>query len=94
MRIVWTSPALADVRGIDDWLSKEATRSIALRTLGAIGSRAHFLEDFPRGGRPFGKEQRVLRVYDTPYVIRYRIIDEEVQIIRVHHEREDWQLEP
>lgn len=35
---------------------------------------------------------RILRVFDTPYLIRYRIVTEreEVQILRIHHEREDW----
>ncbi len=93
MRIAWTLPALDDIRDIDDWLTKEATPTIALRTLAAIRYRARFLEDFPHGGRPLGGGNRVLRVYDTPYLIRYRIRHDMVEVIRVHHEREDWQLQ-
>lgn len=93
MRIDWTTLALDDVRRIDDWLTREASPALALRTIGAIRFRSKFLEDFPHGGRPLSKGQRVLRVYDTPYLIRYRIVGDSVQVLRVHHEREDWQLE-
>lgn len=94
MRIVWTTPALDDLRSIDDWLTREAKPALAVRTLAKIRHRARFLEDFPHGGRPLKKGQRALRVYDTPYLIRYRILGHVVQVIRVHHEREDWQLDP
>ncbi len=94
MRIIWSAPALDDLRGMDDWLVREASPDIALRMLTAVRHRARFLERFPRGGRPIADDHRILRVYETPYLIRYRIIDAIVEIIRVHHEREDWQLDP
>ncbi|MFN3434519.1 MAG: type II toxin-antitoxin system RelE/ParE family toxin [Sphingomonas sp.] len=94
MRIDWTRPALEDIRGIDDWLTREASPEVAVRTLVTIRHRAFFLENFPRGGRPLTGGHRVLRVFDTPYLIRYRIVGDVVQVLRVHHEREDWQLAP
>jgi toxin ParE1/3/4 len=93
MRIIWAPLALEDVRGISDWLKRDASPGTALRIVGNIRRRARFLENFPRG-RPHGLNQRVLRVLDTPYLIRYRIKNDVVEVIRVHHEREDWQLEP
>lgn len=94
MRVIWSPPALDDLRGIDDWLTREAPPGFALRTLASVRHRARFLEDFPRGGRPIADGHRILRVHETPYLIRYRIVDAVVEVIRVHHEREDWQLEP
>ena len=94
MRISWSPLAVGDIRGISDWLEQDATPATALRSVGAIRHRARFLEDFPHGGRPHGDGQRILRVFDTPYLIRYRIKNDTVEVIRVHHEREDWQLEP
>ena len=94
MRIDWTRPALEDLRGIDDWLTREASPTVALRTMVTIRHRAVFLENFPRGGRPLPNAHRILRVFDTPYLIRYRIVADVVQVLRVHHEREDWHLEP
>lgn len=92
--MIWSPLALDDVRGISHWLERKASPDTALRIVGAIRHRAQFLERFPHGGRPYGVAQRVLRVFDTPYLIRYRIKDDVVEVIRVHHEREDWQLEP
>ena len=94
MRIEWTTPALIDLRGINRWLSAEADPEFAMRTLVAIRLRSRFLEDFPRGGRPHRDGQRILRVFDTPYLIRYRVVGDLVQVLRVHHEREHWFIEP
>lgn len=93
-RIDWTGPALNDLRVIDDWLTREATPDLAVRILSAIRTRSHFLVDFPHGGRPYREGRRILRVLGTPYLIQYRILDDVVQVLRVHHEREDWLLEP
>lgn len=90
----WTEPALADLRAIDEWLSENARPEIALVTLVHIRRRAHFLEEFPHGGRPIGEGNRALRVIDTPHLILYRLIGGTVQILRVQHEREDWFVEP
>ncbi len=94
MQIEWATPALQDLRGINEWLSSEADPELAIRTLATIRYRSKFLEDFPRGGRPHRDGQRILRVFDTPYLIRYRVVGDLVQVLRVHHEREDWFIEP
>jgi len=94
MRVKWTRPALSDVRDIDDWLTREASPEVAVRLVSSIRSRALFLQDFPHGGRPLQNGHRVLRVTDSPYLLRYRISRNAVEVLRVHHEREDWQLEP
>ena len=92
-KIGWTPPAIADLRRINVWLRENATAAVALRVTIDIRKRARFLEDFPRGGRPVSATLRLLRVFGTPYLILYRIEDDGVQVIRVHHEREDWQVE-
>ena len=89
----WTAPANADLRNINEWLTRETTPRFAIQTLAAIRFRAKFLEDFPRGARPLKDGTRILRVFGTPYLIRYRIVEEMVQVIRVHHERQDWLLD-
>ena len=94
-QITWTAPALADLRAIDRWLTHQASRELALRTLGEIKFRVSFLENFPHGGRPeLGQNFRVLRIFHTPYLILYRIQEEGVQILRIRHEREDWRVDP
>ena len=91
-RIVWSIPALEDLRSIDDWLTREASSDYAVRVLAAIRFRAKFLQDFPHGGRPYRDGTRVLRVFETPYLIHYRLIGEGAEVIRVYHERENWQV--
>ncbi len=92
--LIWTVPARDDVRRIDAWLDENATPGSAVATLTAIYRRAAFLANFPRSGRPLKSGLRVLRVLDTPHVILYRATEPEVLVLRVHHEREDWLVEP
>jgi plasmid stabilization system protein ParE len=96
IRIVWTSEADADLRRIDEWLLEKSTPEIAVRTLVAIKQRADFLLNSPRGARPLGPpDYRLLRVFHTPFLIAYRVMkNDQVEILRVFHEREDWHLEP
>lgn len=92
--VQWSGPALRDLRRIDHWLTSEASAETAVRLLTAIRFRAEFLVDFPRGGRPRRGDTRILRVLETPYLIHYRItLDMGVQVLRVYHERQDWQVE-
>lgn len=93
-RLNWTVPARDDLRSVDAWLTEEASPQIAMRTLAEILERARFLLDFPHGGRPFLDRQfRILRVFNTPYIIIYRIKGDAIDILRVQHERQDWQME-
>jgi len=92
--IIWSRPALKDLRDIDNYLTRQVAPDLSVRILTAIQSRARFLERFPRGGRPLHDGTRVLRVFDTPYLIRYSVAAAQVEVIRVHHERENWFVEP
>ncbi|MGK6319043.1 hypothetical protein [Sphingomonas sp. DT-204] len=67
-----------------------ASAGFVFRTLVAIRLRARFFANFPHAGRPF-REQ--LRVLDTAYLLLYRLRGDAVEILRAHHEREDWQVE-
>lgn len=94
IEIAWSGPALADLRSIDAWLTREASKEQAVRTLAAIRLRVQFLQNFPHGGRPFLRHDfRVLRVVPTPYLIIYRLTGSGIEILRLRHEREDWQVE-
>lgn len=90
----WTPAALADLQAIDRWLRKEARRGAAPVTLKTIGERSNFPREFPRCGRLYKDDLRLLRVIGTLCILRYRIVDEGVQGLRIRHEREDWFVEP
>lgn len=92
MNVGWTPASLSDLVRISDWLTEEASPEIALSILAKISDRANFLRNFPHGGRPHTGGLRILRVYNTPYLIRYRIVDDRAEVLRIHHEREDWHV--
>ena len=92
--VTWSLPALADLRAIDAWLTRNASPEQAVRSLAEISRRANFLRDFPHGGRPMIEHDfRVLRVPATPYLILYRLRPNGVEILRLRHERGDWHVE-
>lgn len=93
-RVIWSTPALDDLRGIDDWLTREADPDYAARILATVRYRANWLIDFPRGGRPYKDAARILRITETPYLDRYVVNGDQVEVLRVHHERENWHVEP
>ncbi|MEH3035025.1 MAG: type II toxin-antitoxin system RelE/ParE family toxin [Sphingomonas adhaesiva] len=91
----WSIAARDDLRDIDAWLEREASPQFAIVTLASIRERASFLARFPRGGRPHADGTRILRVLGTPYLIHYQLgPGRQVDVLRVYHEREDWQIAP
>ncbi|KQR80467.1 type II toxin-antitoxin system RelE/ParE family toxin [Sphingomonas sp. Leaf343] len=90
MRVNWTTPALHDLREIDTWLLREASGNVAVEVLTTIRERASALANFPQIGRPHADGHRILKVGHTPYLIRYRLVPEGVDVLRVHHERQNW----
>lgn len=83
-QIVWAAYALGNVRAIRAYLAQfnpRAAETLAERLIAAGNSLALF----PHRGRPVpGTDMREL-VSVTPYIIRYRIIRDEVVILRVRH---------
>ncbi len=87
----WSVEARADLRRIDNWLTVNASGEIATRMLAAIGERSTLLLDFPLAG-PLGKtDDRSLRVSGTPYILFYRPRKVGIEILRILHNRQDWQ---
>jgi addiction module RelE/StbE family toxin len=91
--ISWTRPALEDLRRINRYLTREADHRTAASVLATIRFRLKTLEDFPHAGPPVeGQPYRSFIIRGTPYVVAYRTLDRSVQILRVHHQRENWRL--
>lgn len=86
MRVIWSPAALRDFARIYDYISAfnpKAAREMAER----LRDAADCLRTFPERGRPIIKERRELLVI-WPYVIRYRLKGNAVQILRVRHGRQ------
>ena len=82
VQVVWTRRALADLEAIRSYIGlfkPLAAQRMALRLRNAGESLAHFPER--------GRAKRDLRelVVVRPYIIRYRITAERVEIIAIRH---------
>ena len=93
MNLDWTERALIDLKAIDDWLTAHADGDLSAAFLERIRERARRLRDFPRTGQQLNESARSVRVGQTPYVLLYRIRGMRIEILRVHHNRQDWRLD-
>jgi plasmid stabilization system protein ParE len=89
--LVWLNKALVDAERLHAFL-KEKNPDSAMRAAEVIRLAAHTLRDAPYLGKSMG-EMDVRREYfkqfgSGAYVLRYKVIDDKVIIIRVWHSRE------
>jgi toxin ParE1/3/4 len=89
MRLIWSEPALKDLRGINDYLRQHDPRA-AITALRAINTKAKLLRRFPGLGPPVDEAQRYVSVSRTTYVLVYAIKRDGVEIHRVYDSRQDW----
>ena len=85
MRIRWTPAAVADLQNISDYLKEHHPhyRQPTMRKLyETIGS----LKQWPGRGRPGPEEgTRELLFPPLPYVAVYRVNEESIEVLRIHH---------
>ena len=91
MTVRWLAPALDDIRRLYDFLL-ERDPAAAGRAARAIRASADRLVESPEIGRPLadgtGRRELVIPFGARAYVLRYRVHDETVVVIRVWHGRE------
>ncbi len=79
-----------DLEEIADYISQdnpEAARRVVSRLWTAVKTLAQQPE-MGRPGRVYGTRELV--VSDTPFVVPYRVVGSEIQILRVLHGARDW----
>lgn len=92
--VEWSDLAIADLREIDDYWSACSLDS-AERVAARIEAAAAFLATMPRAGPVLRRsDARKWTVATTPYVIVYRVADTSIDVLRVHHAKQDWFVEP
>lgn len=83
VQVVWTQRAVADLQAIRAYIeqfSPLAAQRIALRLLNA----GNALDEQPSRGRPVSAGRRELATI-APYLIRYRVKGETVEILAIRH---------
>ena len=90
MRIRWTGSALADLEAIGDFIALDNAVAAQRMAVGLVAS-VDVLRDHPNLGRP-GRltGTRELIVSGTPYVVPYRALGDDVQILAVFHGARRW----
>jgi toxin ParE1/3/4 len=88
MKILWSRIAIEDLTAIRSYISEhspKAAEGVARRILQAVS----FLADHPQLGVPTHRtDVRKLIVKQSPYIIPYRIVDGEIEILEVFDGRQ------
>ena len=84
VRVVWSPSALRQVARIFDYLLDFNPRAAAEVSQGLIAA-GDSLANFTHRGRPVPKTEMRELVTSYPYIIRYRVVRDEVRILRVRH---------
>lgn len=90
MKIVWTEPARQDLRQAFGYIVEDSPKAAA-KLLSVIKERAALLQDNPHMGR-MGRVDgtRELVITGTPYILPYRVKDNQIQILAVFHGARRW----
>ena len=85
-RLRWTPQALEDIEAICAYIARDSNY-YARMFASQIIEKASTLESFPKAGRivPESNREDVREMIHGSYRIIYRLINDEVQILTVHH---------
>ncbi len=85
MRVRWLRGALANLDAIGEYIARDNSAA-ADRMVRTIHGAVENLRQFPAMGRP-GRVMgtRELVIPGTPYIVPYRIRDNDVEVLRVLH---------
>ncbi len=85
-QVKWTPRALQDIRLIHDFIAGDSREAAAQVILGVLATIQR-LATFPLSGRviPEYESRGVREVIRRPYRIAYRVVNDEVRILRVFH---------
>jgi toxin ParE1/3/4 len=90
LKIRWVRLALDDLQKIDTFISKD-NPTAAKKVLTLIWENTRRLKEHPQIGRP-GRVAgtRELVISNTPFIVPYRVISDEIQILRIIHGARNW----
>lgn len=93
MQLQWTEPATQDLDKIEEYISRENSPIVAIDVvLRVIETVETILPTHPRAGR-IGRvtDTRELVVEGVPFIVIYRqVSSDQLQVIRVLHDAQQW----
>lgn len=90
-RIIWSQKAVADLVALNEWLSEYRQPLEASLAIRAIRAQVAGLDRFPAVGSPFSSGTRKLLIKGQPFVLLYEVVGSQLLILRLVHNRSDWQ---
>ena len=89
MKVTWSRSSIGDLNNIKKFIGQEHPQNaenVAVRIIQATER----LMQFPDSGRQGAMtDVRELVVTGLPYLLTYTVVDEDVYILRIWHDRED-----
>jgi toxin ParE1/3/4 len=93
VQLQWTEPAAQDLDKIEEYISRDNSPTVAIDIiLGIIATVETVLPTHPRAGR-MGRVSgtRELVVEGAPFIVIYRqVSSEQLQVLRVLHDAQQW----
>jgi len=90
-RITWSEKAVADLVALNDWLTEYRRPREAVDAIKAIRNQVANLDRFPAVGSPVYAGTRKLVIKGQPFVLLYEMAGGKLMILRLVHNRSDWQ---
>ncbi|MEK6557586.1 MAG: type II toxin-antitoxin system RelE/ParE family toxin [Candidatus Margulisiibacteriota bacterium] len=91
MKIIWLKAAREDLLLIKSFIAKESSIDNARNVAFKISKTALLLQDSPGVGRPGRvKRTRELVIPSIPYIIAYRVLDSNLEILSIIHQARMW----
>jgi plasmid stabilization system protein ParE len=87
--VIWSIPALKELRSIRKYLTKHASPEAATRVTTGITDAVERLERFPDSGRPVPESKRtdLKELLVSSYRVIYRRSFEDTEVLRIVHTR-------
>jgi toxin ParE1/3/4 len=89
--IIWSDKAVADLVALNDWLTEYRPPREAAEAIRAIRNQVAHLDQFPAIGSPVYAGTRKLLIKGQPFVLLYELADAKLLVLRLVHNRSDWQ---
>lgn len=91
MRIRWTTHYVRELQAIADYIAQHNSRA-ANRVVNEIHSKTErLISENPFIGRRGEIEgTRELVIPGTPYIVAYRVLDEQIEVLFVQHGAREW----
>jgi len=90
-RIIWSEKAVADLVALNEWLTEYRQPQEGAVSIRAIRDLVANLDQFPAIGSPIYAGTRKLLIKGHPFVLLYEVADGQLLILRLVHNRSDWQ---